>query len=46
LGEPVRRAAALNVLAPVMETQYRLVAFLDRLNRGEIQLEDSHARGT
>ena len=46
LGEPVRRAAALNVLVPAMETQYRLVAFLDRLNRGEIQLEDSHARGT
>jgi len=37
LGEPVRRAAALGVPVPTMETQYRLVSFLDRLNRGEIR---------
>jgi len=36
LGEPVRRAKALKVPVPIMETQYKLVAFLDRLNRGEI----------
>ncbi len=34
LGEPVRRAAALNVSVPTIEAQYRLTAFLDRLNRG------------
>lgn len=37
LGEPVRRASALGVAVPVMETQYRLVSFLDRLNRGELK---------
>jgi 2-dehydropantoate 2-reductase len=37
LGEPVRRATALNVPVPTMETQYRLVAFLDRLNRSEVE---------
>lgn len=33
LGEPVRRARKLNVAVPTMETQYRLVAFLDRWGR-------------
>ncbi|MBN1491894.1 MAG: 2-dehydropantoate 2-reductase [Phycisphaerae bacterium] len=37
LGEPVRRAAALNVAVPHMAMQYRLASFLDRLNRGLIQ---------
>lgn len=37
LGEPVRRARELNVPVPTVETQYALVSFLDRLNRGEIQ---------
>ena len=37
LGEPVRRAAALNVPVPTIETQYRLTAFLDRLNREGIE---------
>ncbi len=36
LGEPVRHAARLQVPVPTVETQYQLVAFLDRLNRGEI----------
>lgn len=36
LGEPVRHAARINVPVPTIETQYQLVAFLDRLNRGEI----------
>ena len=36
LGEPVRRANTLGVPVPTMETQYRLTAFLDRLNRGEV----------
>jgi 2-dehydropantoate 2-reductase len=36
LGEPARRAAAMNVPVPHIEMQYRLVAFLDRLNRGEV----------
>ncbi len=36
LGEPVHRAADLGIPVPVMETQYRLVAFLDRLNCSEI----------
>ncbi len=36
LGEPVRRAAASHVPVPTIESQYRLTAFLDRLNRGEI----------
>ena len=39
LGEPVRRANALGVPVPVMETQYRLTAFLDLLNRGEVRGE-------
>lgn len=33
LGEPVRRAERLGAPVPVMETQYRLVSFLDRRNR-------------
>ncbi len=37
LGEPVRRARELNVPVPTIETQYALVSFLDRLNRGEIR---------
>jgi 2-dehydropantoate 2-reductase len=37
LGEPVRRANALGVPAPMMEMQYRLTAFLDKLNRGELE---------
>ena len=37
LGEPVRRARQLNVPVPTIETQYRLVSFLDRLNRGEVR---------
>lgn len=36
LGEPVRRAKRLNVPVPTIETQYYLAAFLDRLNRGEV----------
>jgi len=36
LGEPVRRAARLGVPVPHMAMQYRLVSFLDRLNRGRI----------
>ena len=39
LGEPVRRAREMKVAVPTMETQYRLVSFLDRLNRGVVQLE-------
>jgi len=39
LGEPVRRARGLNVPVPAMETQYRVVRFLDRLNRGEVRRE-------
>jgi 2-dehydropantoate 2-reductase len=34
LGEPLRRADALGVPVPCMRMQYRLVRFLDRLNRG------------
>jgi len=37
LGEPVRRAAAHGVAVPVMRMQYRLVSFLDRLNRGIVR---------
>lgn len=37
LGEPVRRAAELDVPVPAIETQYALVAFLDKLNRGEVE---------
>jgi 2-dehydropantoate 2-reductase len=33
LGEPVRRAARRHVPVPHMNMQYRLVSFLDRLNR-------------
>jgi 2-dehydropantoate 2-reductase len=36
LGEPVRRAKALKIAVPVIETQYKLASFLDRLNRGEL----------
>ncbi len=39
LGEPVRRARALGVAVPTMQTQYVLCAFLDRLNRGEVTTE-------
>ena len=39
LGEPVRRARALNFPVPVIETQYHLAAFLDRLNRDEIHVQ-------
>jgi len=35
LGEPVRRALRLGVPVPHVDMQYRLVCFLDRLNRGE-----------
>jgi 2-dehydropantoate 2-reductase len=35
LGEPVRRASVLGVPVPTMELQYRLTAFLDRLNRAK-----------
>lgn len=38
LGEPVRRAKKLGVSVPHIEMQYRLVAFLDRLNRGLVRL--------
>jgi 2-dehydropantoate 2-reductase len=38
LGEPVRRAAKLQVPVPTIETQYRLASFLDRLNRGVVRL--------
>lgn len=34
LGEPCRRAAANKVAVPHIDMQYRLAAFLDRLNRG------------
>jgi len=44
LGEPVRRARELQVPVPAMETQYRLVSFLDRLNRGEIRVEKPNAQ--
>jgi 2-dehydropantoate 2-reductase len=37
LGEPVRRARAVNCPVPTIEAQYRLAAFLDKLNRGEIK---------
>jgi 2-dehydropantoate 2-reductase len=37
LGEPVRRAARLGVAVPHMAMQYRLVSFLDRLNRGLVE---------
>jgi 2-dehydropantoate 2-reductase len=43
LGEPVRRARALNVPVPTIETQYHLTAFLDRLKRGEISPDVPHA---
>lgn len=39
LGEPVRRASGLGVCVPTIEAQYRLAAFLDRLNRGEAESE-------
>lgn len=35
LGEPVRRAHGAGVTVPHMTSQYGLVRFLDRLNRGE-----------
>lgn len=34
LGEPVRQARAANLDVPLMNTQYALVRFLDRINRG------------
>ncbi|MGB9626191.1 MAG: 2-dehydropantoate 2-reductase [Phycisphaerae bacterium] len=37
LGEPVRRAVAHGVAVPAMKMQYRLVSFLDRLNRGLVR---------
>jgi 2-dehydropantoate 2-reductase len=40
LGEPVRRAIAHGVAVPNMAMQYRLVRFLDRLNRGLVRLEE------
>ena len=40
LGEPVRRAKRLGVAVPTMELQYRLCAFLDRLNRGVVEQDD------
>lgn len=36
LGEPVRRATAHGLPVPYMTMQFRLVSFLDRLNRGMI----------
>jgi len=39
LGEPLLRAASLDVPVPAMKTQYQLVSFLDRLNRGQIHIE-------
>jgi ketopantoate reductase len=36
LGEPSRRAERLGVPARSLDVQYRLTAFLDRLNRGEV----------
>ncbi|HPD28745.1 MAG TPA: 2-dehydropantoate 2-reductase [Phycisphaerae bacterium] len=41
LGEPVRQAAAAGVPVPAIETQYHLVSFLDRLNRGQINVSES-----
>lgn len=40
LGEPVRRATAVGVSVPTIESQYYLTAFLDRLNRNtELRIE-------
>lgn len=39
LGEPVRRARALGVPVPTIDSQYHLTSFLDRLNRGEVPRE-------
>jgi 2-dehydropantoate 2-reductase len=36
LGEPVRQALHAGVDVPYMQTQYELVRFLDRINRGEV----------
>jgi len=36
LGEPVRQALHAGVEVPYMQTQYELVRFLDRINRGEV----------
>jgi 2-dehydropantoate 2-reductase len=36
LGEPVRRATAIGVPVPTIETQYHLTSFLDKLNRGVV----------
>ncbi len=41
LGEPARRAAAVGVPAPAIETQYHLSSFLDRLNRGLIRVSQA-----
>lgn len=38
LGEPVRRAERLAVPVPCMRMQYHLVSFLDRRNRGLVQI--------
>ncbi len=38
LGEPVRRAHGRHVPVPHMDMQYRLVSFLDRLNRGRVRI--------
>lgn len=43
LGEPCRRAEELQVDVPTIRTQYHLVAFLDRLNRGLVSCEVHYA---
>ncbi len=40
LGEPVRRAQTAGVAVPCALTQYHLIRFLDRLNRGEMTRYD------
>ena len=42
LGEPVRRATAIGVAVPTIETQYHLTSFLDRLNRGVVHASQAH----
>ncbi|HSW44977.1 MAG TPA: 2-dehydropantoate 2-reductase [Phycisphaerae bacterium] len=44
LGEPVRRAARLAIPVPTMESQYHLLSFLDRRNRGEVAVEKPDAQ--
>lgn len=41
LGQPVRQAAAVGVPVPTIEAQYHLVSFLDKLNRGQINVSAS-----